>query len=277
VEKDPTKARELKKLAKNAVEGQPMVLPAHLKPEKKVNKNAKKKAKRNKTPEEKALIEAFKVGTEDGADAKIRGAAALGHKGAQGWCKVVLDGEVAEGVKEVEQAMADGCKWSLGWYGDFLRLGQGVEKDEKRAIELLTEASEKGNMEAKNVLGVCYDLGQNGVEVDGKTAFRLYREAAEWGHVKAVSNLGECYERGVGAEVDMEKAASLYKQAALAGMPEAMVNLGKLYLRGEGVAQDVGTAAELMVMGNGDLDGIPEDVVAEAKKRVAEGKATAWK
>ena len=101
-------------------------------------------------------------------------------------------------------------------------------------------------------LGECYELG-NGVNKDGIKALELYEKSAEQGYQGAKFRLGYFYLNGIGTEVNEEKGFELYNEAA--GKKDnnnkidiendgkaveddnkvALYNLGKFYELGQGV------------------------------------------
>ncbi|GAB5364026.1 hypothetical protein AAMO2058_000934200 [Amorphochlora amoebiformis] len=108
--------------------------------------------------------------------------------------------------------------------------GSGIEKDEKKAIELLMEASNVGHVRSMYNLARHRALGKNPQE-----AVRLFKKAAARRHVASMYNLGVMYQsRMVRAEdsgsddndvaTDLE-AVFWYTQAAENGSARAMFNL----------------------------------------------------
>lgn len=94
--------------------------------------------------------------------------------------------------------------------------GQGVEKDPKRAVELLsTAANIMNNPRAMNILG---GLNRNGlgdiVKTNPAEAFRLYSRAVDMGYLDAQGNLGVLYVQGEGVPKDEKKAVELFKDGA---------------------------------------------------------------
>eukprot|EP00808_Paulinella_micropora_P025231 g40318.t1 len=121
--------------------------------------------------------------------------------------------------------------------------GQGVQQDFKKAVEWFTKAAEAGYALAQFSLGVCYENGQ-GVQQDFKKAVEWYTKAAEAGNALAQENLGECYENGQGVQQDFKKAVEWFTKAAEAGNAPAQNNLGECYENGQGVQQDFKKAVE---------------------------------
>jgi TPR repeat protein len=129
----------------------------------------------------------------------------------------------------------------------------GLEKDEKRAVELSHKAADLGNPEAMTQLGSFYLHGKDGLartalqspppgampteaalaylKTSGKTvrqmneekAVELFRKAAALGDPQAMVQLAYMYAHGqCGLKKDDEQAAALYRRAADLGEPTAM-------------------------------------------------------
>jgi len=77
-------------------------------------------------------------------------------------------------------------------------------------------AANKGDSIAKYNLSFLYELGE-GVDKDEKKAFKLLEELAEKDDVNArcaQCKLGDFYSKGIGTDVNKSKAFYLYKVAA---------------------------------------------------------------
>ena len=93
-----------------------------------------------------------------------------------------------------------------------------------------------GNIDAQYNLGVLYENG-DGVTKDNKKALKWYTRAAEGGHYLAQFELGLMYENGDGITKDYKSAVNWYTKAALQGYAKAQYNLGIMYRNGEGVPE----------------------------------------
>ena len=80
----------------------------------------------------------------------------------------------------------------------------------------MTEAAERGNIEAQFFLGLYYYKGKGGT-VDMAEAVQWFQLAAEQGYSEAQFCLGLCYEHGDGVDVDFIEA---YKWFLLAEATE---------------------------------------------------------
>ncbi len=98
-------------------------------------------------------------------------------------------------------------------------------------------AAQNGDAAAQNSIGICYFDG-NGVEKDEEKAVYWFRKSAEQGHAHAQYNLGLRHYYGQGVEQDYKKAMQWFQKAANQGLSSAMNNIGVLYKNGLGVEKD---------------------------------------
>jgi len=99
--------------------------------------------------------------------------------------------------------------------------GQGVPKDDQRAVVLVRKAAEQGEAFAQFNLGVMYDKGQ-GVLKDDQQAAAWYRKAAEQGFADAQNNLGLMYGNGQGVPQDDQSAYFWWLLASAQGHQNAV-------------------------------------------------------
>ncbi len=96
-----------------------------------------------------------------------------------------------EGVEWLRKAADQGLHAAQSTYGIILYRGDfGKERDAAAAAGYLKPASEAGDLDATNALGMMYKRGR-GVPRDRGVSEQLFRKAAMAGHVKAQANLGE--------------------------------------------------------------------------------------
>jgi|GEM_PF-5446218 len=145
--------------------------------------------------------------------------------------------------KETYQKAEQGDVDALNEIGNMYFDGQGVEKDDKKALEYYTKAAEKGDTDALINIGVMYANGQ-GVEKDDKKAFEYLTKAAEKGNANALINIGWMYSDGKGVEKDDKKAFEYLTKAAEKGNAVALFNIGVMYANGQGVEKDDKKALE---------------------------------
>ena len=114
-------------------------------------------------------------------------------------------------------------------------MGEGVNKDYKKAVQWLTKSANQGDPNAQHDLAVMYMYGF-GVFVDYKKAVKLYTKAANQGHFIAQYSLGLIYHGGRGkVRQDHKKAVEWFTKSANSGYAEAQHALGTIYLTGKGI------------------------------------------
>ena len=96
------------------------------------------------------------------------------------------------------------------------------------AAEFYQKAADKGDNEARFILGSYYEEGK-GVTKDLQKAMHFYLLAAKENYAKAQNNLGWMYLHGIGATPDPKQAKYWLSLAAKQDLPEAHYNLGKMY------------------------------------------------
>ena len=119
--------------------------------------------------------------------------------------------------------------------------GVGTKADPAAAVRLFTQAAALGCAEGDLWLGVAYAQGK-GVPANEKTAYSHYRRAAMRGNNTALFMLALCYKDGIGVARNTDVAFTYLKQAADAGNSNAMYELGLMYANGVRVAKDIPTA-----------------------------------
>jgi TPR repeat protein len=113
--------------------------------------------------------------------------------------------------------------------GKCYRQGWGVEQNDEECIRWLLKAAERGDEEAQNTLGVCYEHGGGGVEQNDAEAIRWYLEAAKQGSGAAQYNLALCYDYGRCIEQNDAEAIKWYLMAAEKGVKAAQTALAFRY------------------------------------------------
>ena len=117
------------------------------------------------------------------------------------------------------------------------RKGQGVAKDDRKAVKWFVKAAEQNHAEAQLYLGFCYAKGQ-GVKINYNEVVKWWRNAAEQNHSEAQYNFGVCYANGEGVEKDFAEAVKWWRKAAEQNDANAQYSLGVCYASGEGVKKD---------------------------------------
>ncbi len=154
--------------------------------------------------------------------------------------------------------------------------GEGAEKSEEKATELLQVAAEAGSAQAhlelaglilnkkenpdlakgyshlltaangglafaQNELGIFYLSGKLGV-ADLSAAVSWFGRAAQANFAPAQNNLGTLHERGAGVPQNFENALKLYTLAAQQGHPGATLAIARLNAAGAGTKQNLEVA-----------------------------------
>jgi TPR repeat protein len=147
---------------------------------------------------------------------------------------------VCHGLAECQSACdandGTGCT-NLGMLYD---RGEGVAKDQSRAVALFQKACDLGSAAGCNNLGASYAHAKDYVR-----AVALYRQACDAGEGRGCANLGACYQAGTGVGKDPVRAVALYQQACDGGDMMSCSNLGQAYINGVGVQKDAARAATL--------------------------------
>lgn len=182
-------------------------------------------------------------------------------------------------IKKLEELAKQGDIEAQKKMGYCYLFGEGVTKNNSKAIEWFTKAAEQGDSEAQVRLGDFYN-DTTIVETNYQKTVELYKKAAEQGNINAKFNLfkmfryacdgeqwyeevvdwctkeaeqeiyaqnelGDMYYKGDGVEKNYQKAFDLYTKAAKQGNPRAQFNLALMYLRGEGTKKDYMKGFEL--------------------------------
>lgn len=161
-----------------------------------------------------------------------------------------------------EELFRDGIKYHLG---------DGVEKDDRKAVKCFKAATEKGYNLAYCYIGCCY-MNNIGVgEKDYIKAAAHFKLGAEHGEVNAISWLGYCYIWGFGVERNYTKAVQYLEGAIALGDAQALHWLGTCYEKGYGVIQDEVYANTLHEEA---YEKLPDNVVYE--DAIYEGPVYEW-
>lgn len=128
---------------------------------------------------------------------------------------------------------------------DFYYLGEGVPRDQEKAVALLQQGIKSGNGEAAYRYGMMLERGLGATASDPQAAARWYRFALRDRYGPAAFALVTLYRRGIVPQPtphslkDMQALGlSLVRQKVEEGDPEAAYTLGRLYQQGEEVPAD---------------------------------------
>ncbi len=146
----------------------------------------------------------------------------------------ILTGTSIARLEERAQAGDENAQLFLGI--KFLS-GSGVQRDEVRGADLITQAAATGSAPAQYRLGALYEQGV-GVSQDYSLSKFWYEKAALSGNRKAMHNLAVLYAEGKGVPQDYAIAAQWFGKAADLDLTDSQYNLGILLKRGFGVEQD---------------------------------------
>lgn len=109
-------------------------------------------------------------------------------------------------VKELQQAAAKGNPKAEAQLGEMLLRGDGIAKDEKRAVALLEKAARAGHSGAAFRIGMLLAHGNSGVADDPVRALSYFRAAAAGGEKEAFFNIGAAYASARGVKRDYGEA-----------------------------------------------------------------------
>jgi len=160
-------------------------------------------------------VEAFKQDDLVAAIQWFRAAAETGYAPAQARLAYVLDKaeENEEAVhwyrKAAEQGDPDG-KFGLG---QMYAIGEGIERDVGRALQLIREAAEEGHVNAMHTMAVSYEKGDLGLPVDRHKALSWLERGADQGDRWSIERLVQIYRSGqLGVTADPDKAKAWEKR-----------------------------------------------------------------
>jgi len=175
------------------------------------------------------------------------GAADLATCAAQA-SKYVAAGDYVRAVPLLTQACNGGNMRSCTSLGIAYWYGRGgLTMDVARSVQLYTQACNGGDMLGCTNLGLAYEYGPGGLTMDVARAVQLYTQACNGGDMFGCNNLGAAYEYGRGGlTMDVARAVQLYTQACNGGSMRGCNNLGTEYENGRGgLTMDVARALQL--------------------------------
>ena len=149
----------------------------------------------------------------------------------------------AQSITELKSRAEDGDVQAQLALAKAYDLGEGVPKDEEKAVQWWEKAAEHGNASAQVSLGGVYSLGA-GVPKTYAAAVRWWKKAAEQGDVTAEGNLGTAYGLGMGVPKDEVESVRWHTKAAENGNAASQFSLGMFYLQGAGVPKDEATGVK---------------------------------
>ncbi|HEY1207743.1 MAG TPA: protein kinase [Terracidiphilus sp.] len=154
----------------------------------------------------------------------------------------------AEAAPLYDQACNGGIATDCFILGRMYRNGDGVSRNQFRAVTLLSKACDAGIADSCAGGGYMYLMGE-GVPKDQQKAAAMLSKGCEMGSMDSCFASGITYENGIGVEKSLPRAVVLYSRACDAGQNPACGNLGDMYLNGRGVTKDYSRAANLLTKG----------------------------
>lgn len=109
-------------------------------------------------------------------------------------------------VRELEAAAAKGNPRAEAALGELLLRGDGLPRDDARALALLEKSARAGHGPAAFRLGFLLSRGENGAARDPARAIAYFRAAAAAGEPEAFFNLGAAHANGRGVKRDYAEA-----------------------------------------------------------------------
>ncbi len=132
-------------------------------------------------------------------------------------------------------------------------MGDILEKDIPKALELLDKAIALGSGDAAYRAGTLYEEGV--VDLNGNpdyaTALSYYEKGAEMNDGQCCGYAGRYYLIGLTVEKDTGKAKNYYEKGVALESPYCMVELAIMYDEGNGVEQDAARSVELLKQASG--------------------------
>ena len=148
-------------------------------------------------------------------------------------------------------------------------------KDLPMALYWFQQAVDQGNAIAQNAMAGMYANG-NGVPRDQQKAITLYQKAADQGYPSAQYELGLIYSAGKGVKKDQEAAFQWIRKAAHQRNTMAQRDLGHLYRNGRGVKKDeIEGMAWIYLADNARPVGFPNPEINLLEQKLGKKKITA--
>lgn len=134
-----------------------------------------------------------------------------------------------------------------------------------KALDSIKTLVDAGNVKAKKALGDYYFGGYAGIAQDYAKALELYTEAGEKGDADAQAQVGYIYQYGCGVDPDYEKAMEWNNRAAQQGNAQGQAQIGWLYQQGLGVTQNLDEAGRWYTRAADQGNKWAEDRLAETE------------
>jgi TPR repeat protein len=121
--------------------------------------------------------------------------------------------------------------------GMMYRYGDGVEKNQNKAVYWIKLAAENGLKDAQNNLGLWFLAGES-VDADPLEAQQWLLKAARQGDSSSMVSLGYIEMNGLVGEKNYQTAYQWFMKASELGDPYADINLAELHQWGLGIPED---------------------------------------
>lgn len=137
-----------------------------------------------------------------------------------------------KGVELITQAAEKGFGLAQSTLGRMYIEGYIVEKDRDLALIWLKKSAEKECAEGQFYLATLYDSYPEEFETDYEQSLYWYTKAAKNDYLPAYVAIGNMYENGYGVDKDYEKALDYYLKAAQRGNTTGQFEVGRIYREG---------------------------------------------
>jgi len=189
-------------------------------------------------------LEASPAQAKDLLEEVLKEAGPEGH----GYSEHALAGLLADGNADIEKderralqllqsAAYKGVVPAIKAAADMVSEGRGRAKSEELAVKWYQLGADAGDPACLVALSQYFAKGAGGLEQDLERAFSLNLKAANMNYSKAQHNLGVLFMNGHGCQKDFTKAAEWFRKAADKGFSPSQMNLGNMYKKGLGVNQ----------------------------------------
>ena len=127
--------------------------------------------------------------------------------------------------------------------------GDGIPKNEKKALHWYLESAKQGDSEAQLKLALMYIEG-DGTPKNEKKALHWFTESAKQGDSAAQYSLALMYYNGDGIPKNEKRALHWFTESAKQGYSEAQFNLAVMFYKGEGTPKNEKKAYQWMLITN---------------------------
>lgn len=196
----------------------------------------------------------------------------------------VAKGADSPNLQDLAASAASGDAAAQFQLGRAYYRGEGVAKDEKKALEWVEKSAVQGNPDAITSMGFFHAQGI-AVPMDEEKAVAWFRKGAEAGSPQSQLNLGLMLRQGKTIERNHEESIKWLDQAASSGDSDAIRTVGQLYFLGDALmmperekayplvlqAAEAGNAACQNIMGLICREGIGQGALHKDRE-----KAIAW-